>query len=102
MEQLLVFDARVPMDGLLARLSGRFSSRGYTVEAAETFDLEIKGTGTRAFVGIGAHPEGLAARIKCKALIPGNARELLVEVRGELIEALGEPLDRTSELEEGR
>ncbi len=101
MERLVVFGAKRGPDPLLDELTQRLRSRGYTVEAGQRYDLVVRKGPVRGFVGLGPHPEGLAARIKTKGLLPGKADALLDEVVDLLAERLGMPTDRTDEIEEG-
>lgn len=100
MEHLVVFEAKQGPDPLLDELTRVLRSRGYTVEAGHRYDLVIAKGPTRGFVGVGPHPEGLAARIKTKGLVPGKAGDLLDEVVELLAARLGTPTDRSDEIKE--
>lgn len=100
MEHLVVFEAKQGPDPLLDHLAGGLRSRGYSVEAGQRYDLVVHKGPVRGFVGLGPHPEGLAARIKTKGLIPGRSSDLLDEIVELLAQRLGTPTDRTDEIEE--
>lgn len=102
MEHLVVFETKTGPDPLLDHLTRNLRASGYTVEPGQGYDLVVHRGPVRGFVGLGPHPEGLAARIKTKGLIPGRSGALLDEIVELLAQRLGTPTQRTDEIEEAR
>lgn len=86
-----MYPVKAAPDGPLQRIRSSLEAEGFTVDEAEDMDLAARRGLDRLFVGLGAHPEGLAARWKAKSLIPGRASEVHHLARRILDEVLGRP-----------
>lgn len=93
-ERIAVYPVRAAPDAPLDRIQASLEAEGFRVEAADELDLAARRGADRLFVGLGAHPDGLAARWKAKSLVPGRAGELHRTAERILGEVLGEPTRR--------
>lgn len=96
-ETIAVYPVKAAPDGPLEQVRSKLEEEGFTVAEAGEFDLAARRGLDRLFVGLGARPEGLAARWKTKSLVPGRSGELHRLAGRVLGEVLGEPervLDR--------
>lgn len=101
-ETIAVFPVKAAPDAPLQRIEAALEDADFRVGEAEAFDLAARRGLDRLFLGLAAHPEGLAARWKTKSLVPGRGRETHRIVRRILGEVLGEPLRLIDPGGEGR
>lgn len=90
-ETIAVYPVKAAPDGPLERIRSSLEEDGWTVQEAEELDLAARRGVDRLFVGLGARPEGLAARWKAKSLVPGRAGDVHRAAERVLGEVLGEP-----------
>ncbi|MDX1610958.1 MAG: hypothetical protein R3185_01230 [Candidatus Thermoplasmatota archaeon] len=100
MEQLLVFKVRATPDRPLALVEEALAADGFRWSHGERYDRVGKRTLDRVYLGLGPHPQGLAARVKTKSLVPGRSTKLMDRVEGVLHEALGPAWRRVSRPQE--
>jgi type IV secretory pathway ATPase VirB11/archaellum biosynthesis ATPase len=101
-ETIAVYPVKQAPDGPLERIRGALEDEGFAVSAADELDLAARRGPDRLFVGLGAEPEGLAARWKAKSLVPGRTSEVHRIAERVLGEVLGEPLRVRETGEAGR
>jgi hypothetical protein len=91
-EEFVLFETRRAPDRALSTLVDALESEGFATDQipSQRFDVEARRVLDRVFVGLAAHPDGLAARVKAKSLIPGRADELVLLARRALESTLGE------------
>jgi hypothetical protein len=90
-ERRFVYEVRRAPDGPLAHVERSLEDQGFRVRPGEDYDVSARRGGDRVLVGLAPHPEGLVARVKCKALVPGRTEGLHERVRAALDERLGPP-----------
>lgn len=86
-----MFPVQAAPDGPLRRIETALEEAGFRVDEGDEMDLAARRGVGRLFVGLAAHPEGLAVRWKAKSLVPGRTAEVHQLARRILGEVLGEP-----------
>lgn len=89
MERRFVYPVQVAPDAALAHVERTLQADGFSVATGREYDVNARRGGDRVLVGIAPHPQGLVARVKCKALLPGRSDDLVERVETILSEHLG-------------